>query len=169
MSSPTANRYLSGYPQALQQQAQALLDQRRLGEYLQQRYPGQHAIQGDKALFHYANELKQRHLRKAPPLASAHYDAKLNVLSQALGMHTRQTRIQGSKLRSHTSLRIASLFREAPQDFLRMIVVHELAHFKELEHNRAFYQLCVHMAPDYHQLELDTRLWLLWRDQQRHS
>ena len=41
-----------------------------------------------------------------------------------------------------------------------MIVVHELAHLKEPEHNKAFYQLCTHMAPDYHQLEFDLRLYL---------
>jgi hypothetical protein len=41
-----------------------------------------------------------------------------------------------------------------------MIVVHELAHIKEKEHNKAFYKLCMHMEPDYHQLEFDTRLYL---------
>jgi predicted metal-dependent hydrolase len=28
-----------------------------------------------------------------------------------------------------------------------MIVVHELAHLREREHDRAFYQLCCHMEP----------------------
>ena len=41
-----------------------------------------------------------------------------------------------------------------------MIVVHELAHLKEREHNRAFYQLCCYMQDDYHQVELDLRLYL---------
>ena len=41
-----------------------------------------------------------------------------------------------------------------------MIAVHELAHIKEAEHNKAFYQLCLHMEPDYHQLEFDLRLYL---------
>ena len=41
-----------------------------------------------------------------------------------------------------------------------MIVVHELAHLKEREHDKAFYALCQHMEPDYHQLEFDLRLWL---------
>jgi predicted metal-dependent hydrolase len=41
-----------------------------------------------------------------------------------------------------------------------MIVVHELAHLKEKEHNKAFYQLCTYMEPAYHQLEFDTRLFL---------
>ena len=45
-----------------------------------------------------------------------------------------------------------------------MIVVHELAHLKEREHDRAFYALCLHMEPDYHQLEFDLRLWLTVRE-----
>ncbi|WP_295921067.1 YgjP-like metallopeptidase domain-containing protein, partial [uncultured Xanthomonas sp.] len=36
----------------------------------------------------------------------------------------------------------------------------ELAHLKESAHNKAFYQLCAHMTPDYHQLEFDLRLYL---------
>ena len=157
-------RYITGYPTQIQQQAQVLLDQGKLGTYLHQRYPEKHDIQGDKALFQYATNLKQQYLRKAPPLSKAYYDAKLKTVSQALEMHTRQIRIHGNKLRSHNSLRIASQFKTAPEAFLRMIVIHELAHFKETEHNKAFYQLCSHMEPDYHQLELDTRLWLLWQD-----
>lgn len=41
-----------------------------------------------------------------------------------------------------------------------MIVVHELAHLKERDHDNAFYALCVHMEPHYHQLKFDVRLWL---------
>ncbi|WP_290503028.1 hypothetical protein [Alcanivorax sp.] len=52
--------YLTGYPAQIQQQAQILLDQGQLGDYLQQRYPDKHEIQGDKALFQYANTLKQQ-------------------------------------------------------------------------------------------------------------
>jgi predicted metal-dependent hydrolase len=46
---------------------------------------------------------------------------------------------------------------------LQMIVVHELAHLKERDHDKAFYALCEHMLPDYHQIEFDTRLYLTWR------
>ena len=35
-----------------------------------------------------------------------------------------------------------------------------LAHLKEPQHDKAFYALCQHMEPDYHQLEFDLRLWL---------
>ena len=47
-----------------------------------------------------------------------------------------------------------------PAEFLKMIVVHELAHLKERAHDRAFYALCRHMEAEYHQLEFDLRLWL---------
>ena len=68
--------------------------------------------------------------------------------------------MQGGKLKAKAEIRVATVFRNAPEPFLRMIVVHELAHLKEKEHNKAFYQLCCHMEPQYHQLEFDTRLWL---------
>lgn len=42
-----------------------------------------------------------------------------------------------------------------------MIVVHELAHLKEKQHNKAFYRLCLNMLDNYHQLELDMRLYLI--------
>ena len=54
----------------------------------------------------------------------------------------------------------ASLFKEVPIEFLRMITVHELAHLKEKAHDKAFYQLCTYMEANYHQYELDCRLYL---------
>ena len=60
--------------------------------------------------------------------------------------------MQGGKLKAKAEIRVATVFRNAPEPFLRMIVVHELAHLKEKEHNKAFYQLCCHMEPQYHQL-----------------
>ncbi len=45
-----------------------------------------------------------------------------------------------------------------------MIVVHELAHMKERDHDKAFYQLCMHMEPEYGQLEFDLRVYLTYLD-----
>ena len=92
------------------------------------------------------------------------YDGKLQVMKHALGTHTAISRVHGGRLRASREIRIASVFRDAPADFLRMIVVHELAHLKEAEHDKAFYQLCTHMEPDYHQLEFDLRLYLTQLD-----
>jgi hypothetical protein len=72
--------------------------------------------------------------------------------------------VQSSRLKASHEIRVASVFRDAPAPFLNMILVHELAHLKEHEHNKAFYQLCAHMEPDYHQLEFDLRLYLTHRE-----
>nr|MBP6903523.1 M48 family metallopeptidase [Burkholderiaceae bacterium] len=100
----------------------------------------------------------------APPLAKVVYDPQLNVLKNVLGTHTRVSRVQGGQLKAKREIRIAALFKDAPADLLRMIVVHELAHLKEPEHDRAFYALCRHLEPDYAQLEFDLRLWLTVRE-----
>ena len=88
------------------------------------------------------------------------YDGRLQVMKHALGTHTAVSRVQGSRLKASREIRIATVFRDAPAEFLKMIVVHELAHLKEAEHNKAFYALCTHMTPGYHQLEFDLRLYL---------
>jgi predicted metal-dependent hydrolase len=131
-----------------------------LGEHIRRRYPEAHEVRTDGALYDYVMALKARHMRSAGPLAKVAYEPRLHLLHQALGTHTTVARVQGGKLKAKRELRVASLFKDAPADFLRMIVVHELAHLKEREHDKAFYALCCHMEPAYHQLEFDTRLWL---------
>ena len=160
MSPVTELGYLQHYPAALQEQVRQLIAQDKLAGYLAQKYPEQHAVQTDKALYQYALELKQSYLRNAPSPDKVHYDSKLDVVHRALGLNTAISRIQGSKLKAKKEIRIAALFKNAPADFLRMIVVHELAHLKERNHDKNFYQLCVHMEPDYHQLEFDLRVYL---------
>lgn len=161
----TTLKYIAHYPEQIQIQAGLLISQGRLGAYLEKKYPDLHQIQSDKALYQYVTELKNQYMRKSSPLSQVSYDSKLQIVKHALGLHTYQSRVQGNKLKSHNSIKVAALFKSAPPEFLRMIVVHELAHFREKEHNKAFYQLCCHMEPDYHQFELDTRLWLHWREQ----
>ena len=86
------------------------------------------------------------------------------MIHNALGTHHFISRVQGSKLKAKNEIRIASMFKNVPEPFLEMIVVHELAHFKEKEHNKAFYKLCEHMQPQYHQIEFDLRLYLEYID-----
>ena len=157
-------KYLHGYPPNLQQQVSQLLAQGRLSDYLQQRYPERHDVQSDKALYGYAMQIKQDYLYNAPVLDKVLYDSKLDVLRHALGLHTAISRVQGGRLKAKKEIRVASLFREAPAAFLDMILVHELAHLRESEHNKAFYQLCQHMLPGYAQIEFDLRAWLCWRE-----
>ncbi|MDE1167079.1 MAG: M48 family metallopeptidase [Pseudomonas sp.] len=157
-------KYLQAYPPNLQDQVRQLIAQGRLGEYLHKRYPDRHAVQSDKALYAYASAIKQEHLRNAAGLDKVLFDNRLDLTHRALGLHTNVSRVQGGKLKAKKEIRIASLFKEAAPEFLKMIVVHELAHFKESDHNKAFYQLCEHMQPGYHQLEFDLRIYLTYRE-----
>ncbi len=152
--------YLSSYPPHLQAQVQQLIQQQKLGEILLKRYPETHNLATDKALYQYTTDLKNQYLRNAQPINKVNYDSKIHVLKHALGLHTSISRIQGGKLKAKAEIRIASVFKTTPEAFLRMIVVHELAHLKEKSHDKAFYSLCCHMEPEYHQLEFDTRLYL---------
>jgi predicted metal-dependent hydrolase len=153
-------KYLAGYPDDVKAQVRQLIAQGRLGEVLRKKYPDSHDVRTDKALYDYTFELKNRFLRKAEPLSKVLFDNNLQVLRNALGTHSTVPRVQGGKIKSKREIRVASLFKDAPPEFLKMIVVHELAHLKERQHDKAFYQLCTHMAPDYHQLEFDLRLYL---------
>jgi len=152
--------YLRGYPPELLVQVRELIKAGRLAAAVARRHPESHDIRTERALYDYVNGLKSSHMKGAPPLAKVTYDAKLHIVRNALGTHSTVSRVQGVRLKAKREIRIASLFKEAPADFLRMIVVHELAHLKEREHGKAFYALCLHMEPEYHQLEFDLRLWL---------
>jgi len=159
---PAELTYLGAYPATLQEQVHGLLQESRQGlaALLLRKYPQPHGVRTDKALYHYTTELKNRHLRNADPVNKVVFDSKIHVVRHALGLHTSISRVQGNRLAAKHEIRIAAMFKQVPDEFLRMIVVHELAHLREKQHNKAFYQLCEHMEPNYHQFELDVRLYL---------
>jgi hypothetical protein len=152
--------YIAHYPEHLQQKIQQLLDKQQLGNWLRSRYPDIHNIANDNDLRDYAMLIKNRHMKKTQPLSKVVFDNKIHIVNQALGLHSYVSRVQGGKLKSKNELRVSTLFKNTPEAFLNMIVVHELAHLKEKQHNKAFYQLCQHMLPDYHQIEFDVRVYL---------
>ena len=156
--------YLAGYPPHLQQQVLALIEQGRFGAALLRRYPQAHTVRSDSALYDYVQALKADTMRSAAPLSKVCFDSKLHVIRNALGTHTAISRVQGTRLQAKREIHIATLFRAVPEEFLRMIVVHELAHLRVRDHDKAFYQLCLHMEPEYHQYEFDLRAYLVYRD-----
>lgn len=160
MRPKTLPKYLAGYPPSLVKQVHQLIEQDRLAILLLQKYPAAHGIRTDKALYDYVSEIKNTYLRNVGQVSKVMFDSRLQVLQHALGTHTSISRVQGAKLQAKREIRIASIFKEMPIEFLRMIVVHEIAHMKERAHGKAFYQLCQHMEPDYHQLEFDLRTYL---------
>ncbi|MCA6062184.1 YgjP-like metallopeptidase domain-containing protein [Thalassolituus marinus] len=164
MNKPRQPNYLGSYSPQLQAQAQSLLDEEKTATLLLRKYPDVHELSSEKMLYQYAIDLKNEHMRSSPPISKVIYDDKIHVINNALGLHTFVSRVQGNKLKAKNEIRISSLFRRVPEPLLRMILVHELAHLREKEHNKAFYKLCCYMEPDYHQLEFDLRLYLCHRD-----
>jgi UTP pyrophosphatase len=147
-------KYLTHYPESLQAQVRILIAENRLGDVLQKRYPEPNGVRTDKALQEYTLSLKAQHMKSAVTPAKVIFDNHLQVVKHALGTHTQVSRVHGGML----------VAKREPAAFLKMIVVHELAHLKQREHDKAFYQLCHHMAPDYAQLEFDLRLYLTHLD-----
>lgn len=157
------NKYLANYPPHVLSQVQQLIDNAQLADFLQARHPSSHHITTDPALRDYVTSLKSQYMKKSAPLSKVVYDGKIHVLHNALGLHTYVSRVQGSQLKRKNEIRIGAVFKKTSEALLQMIVVHELAHLKEREHNKAFYRLCLHMLPEYHQLEFEMRLHLiLW-------
>ncbi|MBB1078048.1 M48 family metallopeptidase [Rhodoferax sp. 4810] len=157
-------QYLQGYPGHLTDQVQCLIAEKKLPTLLLNKYPTPHGVRTDKALYEYVIAIKNRSMQQSQPLSKVLFDSKIKMLHQALGVHKYISRVQGGKLKAKNEIRIASTFRNTPEPLLRMIVVHELAHLKEKEHNKAFFKLCRHMEPEYHQLEFDMRLYLTQLD-----
>ena len=157
-------KYLAGYPATITDQIHNLIDNDKLADVLLKKYPVSHDVRTDKALYSYVVDMKNQFLRQSGPLSKVVYDDKIDVIHQALGLHSFVSRVQGNNLKSKNEIRIGSVFKKAPLECLKMIVVHELAHLREKQHNKAFYKLCEHMEPEYHQLEFDMRLYLTYLD-----
>ncbi|GIU53727.1 hypothetical protein TUM4249_33680 [Shewanella sp. KT0246] len=153
-------KYLNGYSASTIEQVKHHIENDTLENLLLSRYPTIHDIRTDKALYDYAMEFKQQYLKQSDPISKVIFDEKISLSHQALGLHTYANRVQGNKVKAKNEIRISSRLRHVPEPLLRMVVVHELAHLREKDHNKAFYQLCKYMTADYHQLELDLRLLL---------
>ena len=159
-----ALKYLEHYPEHIKTQVHQMISDEKLDKYLLKHYPTSHDIKSDKALYDYTIDLKNSFLKKSLPLSKVIYDGKINVINDALGLHTYISRVQGGKLKSKNEIRVASMFKNCPEEFLQMIVVHELSHIKEKNHDKAFYKLCTYIEPKYHQYELDLRIYLTYLD-----
>ena len=163
LSNKTADylRYFNGYSEPVRKQIEQLIKSGKLAHYFLKKYPEIHPYQSEKQLFQYANTLKNSYLKNAPKLSSVRYEQQKNMVFNALGTHTFKRQQHGKKLKAQHHIAIARQLKTAPESILRALVVHELAHFKEKDHNRNFYNLCCHMEPDYFQLELDLRLFIV--------
>ena len=157
-------KYLNGYSKDIIGQVEQLIKDEKLGVYIKNKYPNPHRIDTDRQLYEFTMEIKNRFLKKSSPLSKVVYDGKIVLENQALGLHTYIPRKQGKKIKVKNEIKIASKFKKMPLEFLNHIVVHELVHLKEKEHDKAFYRLCQSIEENCAQVELDLRLYLTYVD-----
>ena len=111
--------YIEHYPEHLKLQIKRLIDEEKLGKYLLMKYPTTHSITSDKALYVYVMELRSEFLRKSEPITKVLYDGKISDVNDALGLHRVTIKNHGGRLRSKSEIRVASLFKNVPEPFLR--------------------------------------------------
>ncbi|MGB6128007.1 MAG: YgjP-like metallopeptidase domain-containing protein [Psychrilyobacter sp.] len=157
-------KYLNGYSENVLQQVEQLIKEKKLGDYIKKKYPKAHRIDTDKQLYEYTMEIKNNFLKKSQPLSKVVYDGKIILENQALGLHSYIPRKQGKKTKVKNEIKIASKFKKMPLEFLNHIVIHELAHLKEKNHDKAFYRLCQSMEENCGHVELDLRIYLTYVD-----
>lgn len=161
MSSPS--KYIQGYPPELIEQVTRLHQEGKLSGHIHKKYPESHSVHSNKQLHEFVHDIKNDYMKRSSPIHKVEYHKGVDLVG-ALGTHTHRKIQHGQKLKSRAEVRISPLLKEAPLELMRMVVVHEIAHLVEKDHNKAFYQLCEHMEPDYHQMEFDLRLWLVSRE-----
>ena len=112
----SALKYLTGYPPPARPGPQA----HGPGPpgALRARYPqGPHGVRTDRQLYDYVVDLKNAYIRNGDPISKVAYDSKIQVMQHALGQHTYVSRVQGGKLKAKHEIRVATLFRNLPEEF----------------------------------------------------
>ena len=70
--------YLSGYSLQLLEQVQQLIETKKLGEYLTNKYPEKHNITTEKALYNYVVDLQRKYIKKTPVISKVAYDKNIH-------------------------------------------------------------------------------------------
>jgi len=144
--------WLNGYPYEIVSRAKQLVANNELGPYLIKKYPVAHDIRTDRELYNYAVRLQKEFMHSSPPILSVAYRPMVDPDGWA---------IYYPLIRD---IKVSPVFRRAPIEFLRLLLLHELGHIEEEGHDEAFYRLHASMVPDYVQLHLDINLYMLHLD-----
>lgn len=101
-----------------------------------------------------SQEEKARYLAAARaifPERAAYFAAKMGVTYGRITIREQKTR--WGSCSSKKNLNFNWKLLRAPKEVLDYVVVHELAHLKEMNHSRKFYQLIENIMPDYREQE----------------
>lgn len=157
-------KYLNGYNEDLISKVDIVIKNNKLGEILLNKFKSRHTITSDKELYKLSIELKNIYMKNSKAPNRVYYDNSIELTNQALGLHSYIPITHGKKTKTINDIKISTRFKSMPYEFLYNVLIHELAHLKEKEHNKAFFKLCENMSPDYFQVDFDLRLYLTYLD-----
>ncbi|MDA3852405.1 MAG: DUF45 domain-containing protein [Spirochaetaceae bacterium] len=153
--------FLESCSEKVQNKIGRIIEEGELEAYLKDLYPENNNISTDKALFTYAQVIRKKYMKKAPPAHKVVFDESDDHVYNALGDNINDLILSDNGHKIKNVIRISSVYKSAPAELFHMVLVHELAHLKERDHSKSFYRLCQHMDDDYDQHEFDLRLFLI--------
>lgn len=157
-------KYLKGYSDNIHMSVKNLIENDKLGIYLENKYKKVNHLNKDKELYNLAKEIKDKYMKKQKLPERIFYDNKIELQNQALGLHSYIPLKQGKKIKMKNEIKISSRFKELPYEFMENVLIHELCHLKEKDHNKAFYALCKNISANYFEVDLDIRIYLTYVD-----
>jgi hypothetical protein len=157
-------KYLKGYSDNIHISVNKLIENEKLGFYLENKYKKINFLKKDKELYNLAKEIKDKYIKNQKLPERIIYDNKIELCNQALGLHSYIPSKQGKKIKIKNEIKISSRFKELPYEFMENVLIHELCHLKEKEHNKAFYSLCKNISENYFEIDLDIRIYLTYID-----
>lgn len=125
---------------------------------------GQHQLQGENLVLALpadasAEQIENAALQWYGQYAQAHFSQRLRHYAAAMGVHWTHLRLSKAKTRwglakSDGSIRLHWRLVQLAPELLDYVVVHELAHLREMNHSPRFWAIVAQHCPDYHQLRL---------------
>lgn len=100
------------------------------------------------------NELAQKALNELPPIAHK-YAAKLGVRINRITIKLQKTRWGSCSSLSNLNFNLLIMLLEPRLQ--EAVVLHEVCHMLEMNHSKAFYQLCESQMSDYRQRDAEIR------------
>lgn len=108
-------------------------------------------------------QLYRKRAQKILPEKTAFYAEKLGVTFGKISIREQKTRWGSCSSKGNLNFNWRLML--APDEVIDYVVVHELAHRKEMNHSKAFYQIVESVFPDYknRQKWLKEQGFILWR------
>lgn len=88
-------------------------------------------------------------------LRVTHYSPMLNVIPRELKLSSAKS--QWGSCTAHGTIRLNVHLIRLPQRLIDYVVVHELAHLRELNHSTAFWRIVANTCPDYLKLRRELK------------